>query len=114
MHRLQKLLKEAQSKIKELEDKCNKFKNINSYQQQQIINFKKDKNMEEQLFNIKFQQKLSGIFTSTQINLILNKKKAYKWSDEDISSAISLRSISPKGYRYLREKKKYPLPGIYV
>ncbi|CAI6348402.1 unnamed protein product [Macrosiphum euphorbiae] len=68
--------------------------------------------MEEQLFNIKFQQKLSGIFTSTQINLILNKKKAYKWSDEDLSSAISLRSISPKGYRYLREKKKYPLPAL--
>jgi len=75
LHRLKKLLKEAQSKIKELEDKCSTFKNINSYQQQQIMNFKKDKNMEEQLFNIKFQQKLSGIFTSTKIDLILNKKK---------------------------------------
>ncbi|KAF0692122.1 Reverse transcriptase domain-containing protein, partial [Aphis craccivora] len=29
-----------------------------------------------------------------------------------VSSAITLRSISPKAYRYLRNKKQYPLPGL--
>ncbi|KAF0707287.1 Uncharacterized protein FWK35_00028172, partial [Aphis craccivora] len=56
----------------------------------------------------------------TQIDMLLNpKKKVYKWQPEDISSAITLRSISPKAYRYLREEKHFPLvvqfpmePGI--
>lgn len=39
------------------------------------------------------------------------EKKRIKWNIEDISSAISLRSVSPKAYRYLR-KKNYPLPGL--
>jgi len=52
------------------------------------------------------------MFTTTQINLILHpKKKVYKWSEEDIANAITLRSLSPKAYRYLRGEKKYPLPG---
>lgn len=63
-------------------------------------------------FEHKFKEKLSHLFTETQISQLLNKKKKVaKWNAEDISSAISLRSVSPKAYRYLREKKQYPLPG---
>lgn len=61
-------------KKKELEETCNKFKNINSLQQQQIINLKTDIQMEKQLFNTKFEQKLSEIFTSTQLSIILSNK----------------------------------------
>jgi len=35
------------------------------------------------------------------------KAKVYKWTPEDISSAITLRSISPKAYRYLRLKTNF-------
>lgn len=57
-------------------------------------------------FEHKFKEKLSHLFTETQISQLLNKKKKVaKWNAEDISSAISLRSVSPKAYRYLREKK---------
>lgn len=56
----------------------------------------------------------SNIFTRTQINYFLNLKiKIKKWEIEDITKAISLRSISPKAYRYLRETLKYPLPGLW-
>lgn len=34
-----------------------------------------------------------------------------QWSAEDITSAIALRSISPKAYRYLRNVRKMPLPS---
>lgn len=34
------------------------------------------------------------------------------WSSEDIINAISLRSISPKSYRYLRNVLRIPLPGL--
>jgi len=53
---------------------------------------------------------LSDYFSPTQ--MILNpKKRVYKWLPSDIASAITLRSVLPKAYQYLREKKKYPLPG---
>lgn len=55
---------------------------------------------------------LKPIFTTGQINKLLHPTKSHiRWSPEDIASAIALRSVSPKGYRYLR-KKKMPLPGF--
>jgi len=62
-------------------------------------------------FEGQFNVILSDYFSPTQIKMIFNpKKKVYKWLPSDIASA-TLRSVSPKAYRYLREKKKYPLPG---
>jgi len=52
---------------------------------------------------------LSKILSPTQIDLILNpKEKAFRWPNEDISTAISLRSASSKAYSYMREKKIIP------
>lgn len=55
---------------------------------------------------------LQKVFTAGQIKLLmsLNTNSRIKWSAEDIRSAIALRSISPKAYRYLRNIKKMPLP----
>jgi len=69
-------------------------------------------NLENYRFETKCRYILSGFFTPTQIEQILQPtKKIYKWTPEDISSAMTLRSISPKAYRYLRNKKRFPLPG---
>lgn len=65
-------------------------------------------------FETKFKDTLSTMFSPQQINLILHrKKKVFKWEPKDIASAITLRSISPKTYRYLRDKLEFPLPGTY-
>lgn len=49
------------------------------------------------------------MFSPTQIDLILNpKEKMFRWSNEDIAAAISLRSVSSNAYSYLREKKLSP------
>ncbi|XP_071567384.1 uncharacterized protein [Temnothorax nylanderi] len=54
---------------------------------------------------------LRKVFTPGQIKMLLSSTKNHvKWSSEDIMSAISLRSLSPKAYRYLRNVKKFPLP----
>lgn len=56
---------------------------------------------------------LKQVFTPGQIKILLNpQKKRAVWSSEDIASAISLRSVSPKAYRYLRNVTKIPLPGL--
>jgi len=70
--------------------------------------FPKEKN------EIELNKVLSGMFTETQIKLLLYPiKKVYKWTENDIANAITLRSLSPKAYKYPREEKKYPLPGIF-
>jgi len=67
---------------------------------------------EEHRFEVRFTKLLCNIFSPTQIDLILHaKKKVYKWLPSDIASAISMRSISPRTYTFLRETKKLPLPG---
>ena len=59
------------------------------------------------------QDLLKKIFTPGQIRLLLNPGLSKtKWSNEDIANAISLRCASPKGYRYMKNVMKIPLPGM--
>lgn len=45
--------------------------------------------------------------------MLLNpSQKKTHWSSEDIAAAMSLRSISPKAYVYLRKARNIPLPGM--
>ena len=60
----------------------------------------------------KIVETLKTIFTPGQIKKLVTQTKRIQWSAEDIASAISLRSISPKAYKYLREKCQYPLPDL--
>ncbi|XP_018049866.1 PREDICTED: uncharacterized protein LOC108688213 [Atta colombica] len=55
---------------------------------------------------------LKPYFTEGQIRCILEKKKWIQWSIDDYAAAISLQSVSPKGYCYLRTKLHYPLPSL--
>ncbi|KAK4327494.1 hypothetical protein Pmani_002050 [Petrolisthes manimaculis] len=48
---------------------------------------------------------LTPVFSKTQLDALLNKKKIKRWPDEDVSAAFTLRSFSPKCYEYLRKKK---------
>lgn len=67
----------------------------------------------ESVFEDKFRSVLSKMFTPSQITVILkNPKKVHKWSNDDISYALTLRSISPKAYRFLRKSLEFPLPGL--
>lgn len=61
----------------------------------------------------KYENILSTVFTPGQIKKLLDPEKVKKirWSPEDIASAVSLRSVSPKAYRYLKANK-YPLPAL--
>ncbi|KAL3288127.1 hypothetical protein HHI36_002576 [Cryptolaemus montrouzieri] len=56
--------------------------------------------------------KLEKIFTNGQLKRIMQPEKKWcRWTPEDIASAISLSSVTPKGYRYLR-KNGHPLPAL--
>lgn len=55
---------------------------------------------------------LRKVFTPGQITMLMSSKSRITWSPENIMSAISLRSLSPKAYKYLRNVRNIPLPCI--
>ena len=55
---------------------------------------------------------LKKYFTAGQVRCSMKMKTRTRWSDEDIRSALTLRCISSKAYKYLRELREYPLPSI--
>ncbi|XP_071653173.1 uncharacterized protein [Temnothorax longispinosus] len=62
---------------------------------------------------MKYQRILQSVFTPGQLKILSNKNiKKTTWCSEDIASAISLRSISPKAYRFVRNSMKIPLPAM--
>ncbi|KAK4318382.1 hypothetical protein Pmani_010619 [Petrolisthes manimaculis] len=46
-----------------------------------------------------------------KIDSMLHDRPVKYWQDEGICKALTLQSLSPKGYRYLREVIKLPLPS---
>lgn len=84
-----------------LNERNAEYTNIISLQREKIKWFEDFVNLEEQRFENRFGTILSTIFTPTQIQLLLHPKKTVpKWTTDNICSAISLRSISPKMYRF--------------
>jgi hypothetical protein len=71
--------------------------------------------LEEQIRKMKVLpnlRTLETIFTPGQIRLLLNpSKRNIRWNADDIASAISLRSVSPKAYHYLRNHN-FSLAGL--
>lgn len=93
---------------KSLKEEITKLNNNIAIQEGKLLTAN-DKKRQEHLFEIYFREKLLKMFSSTQIDLILNtKEKIFRWSNVDNAAAISLRSVSSKAYSYLREKKIIP------
>lgn len=91
-------------------------KEISVWKQKYKELFNKNQNLEKDLKKAKSEipdlTVLHKIFTPGQIKLLFNpSKKRIRWASDDIASSISLRSISPKLYRFLREQG-FPLPGL--
>lgn len=58
------------------------------------------------------QHHLGEYFTETQIDCFINKKAHIQWTEEDIVSALTQRSVSAKTYLWIREHWKLPLPSV--
>ena len=55
---------------------------------------------------------LKKCFSATQVEHLLAGTNVNFWKDDDISKALTLRSLSPKAYKLLREQWKFPLPSL--
>ncbi|XP_071525284.1 transposable element P transposase [Panulirus ornatus] len=52
-----------------------------------------------------------SLLSDSQVLHASDGKPVKRWNEEDISRALTLRSLSPKAYRFLREKWRLPLPS---
>ncbi|XP_024875970.1 uncharacterized protein LOC112457269, partial [Temnothorax curvispinosus] len=78
----------------------------------QVATLKKPKD-DKELMEQKMTELLGKMFSPGQIRMILNPSlRKIKWSSEDIARAISLRCVSPKAYRYMKNVLQMPLPGL--
>jgi len=67
--------------------------------------------LEEQRSNSELLMVIRGMFTTKQIQCLLNRETFVHWSDLDIAKSISLESVSSKAYDYVRNTLLYPLPS---
>lgn len=108
-------LKKSKEKMKQvleekavLEEKNNQLCLQVTNLQAQITTMTTDRQKEAKAIAVEALQK---IFTPGQITVLMSSTKSrVKWSAEDIMSAIFLRALSPKAYKYLRDVKNIPLP----
>ena len=99
-----KILKNLKNFNDKLRDKLNK--NL-------ILRSKREIRFKRKQIRAKVYEILGPIFTEGQIRKLLHPgQNRVMWSTDDISTAIALRSVSPKGYAFLRRKKNYPLPAL--
>lgn len=100
---MEKKLENKNKKIKVLMDQLRYYKKSK---------YKKHKNYKESNAHINAQILLKKILSDNQIALLSNKKKRVNWTNEEISTAFTLRYYSKKCYIYLRSKLNYPLPSL--
>jgi hypothetical protein len=59
------------------------------------------------------KQEFEKKFSSAQTKIFLNgRKRAKKWTQQDIIDGLILRAFSKRSYQYLRKKEIVPLPGL--
>ncbi|XP_077276724.1 uncharacterized protein LOC143905279 [Temnothorax americanus] len=108
----QQLFEEKQQLLEENQDLEQKNEQLNkqiSQLQAEVTKIMKNKQKEAEAIAT---NALSKVFTPGQISILMSTQNRVHWSHEDIMSAISLRSLSPKAYKYLRNVKKVPLPCL--
>lgn len=114
LHETKLKLQEANCLNKYLNEKYANVSEANNLLKSEIETLSKQ-NIELKInFEGKIHSMLLPFFTKTQINYFINpKNKIIKWELEDITKAITLKSISTKAYNYLRDTLHYALPGLY-
>jgi Transposase protein len=88
--------------------KCKKLSLKVQYYKKKLSNISSSKKHQtDQMIRL-----LKSILTENRIDLLLRKKRRVNWTSDEISSAFTLRYYSQKAYLYVKNKLKYPLPGL--
>jgi len=99
------------------DDKVLKLRNENKLLKTRIRTLERELKLQKKREKMRIAKKIEEIlrqsFTPGQMKMFMKPgAKKTHWTAEDICAAISLRSVSPKAYRYLRNVRKIPLPAL--
>lgn len=104
-------MKELQLQKQQLQHQLEDVTRERDIIQLENISLEKENNAcKEELENLKTA--LTKMFSPSQITSLMQNKPVKSWEKEDIASAISLKCVSSKAYKYLREKLSFPLPSL--
>lgn len=104
--KLEKERIESEALVKKLKEKCR------THELAKHVTELRHRN-DLKLASEKSRALLENYFSETQINFMLsNNSRVAKWTDEDISSALTLKCISSKAYKHIRNVWKLPLPSV--
>ena len=67
---------------------------------------------EKDKVNVAKEVMSKSALTKQQVTHLIEDKQRTRWKSEDIVLGLTLRGLSKKGYKYLREKKLLPLPSL--
>lgn len=97
-------------KLTHATEKCQILEHeLNTLKNQRIVEFKQ---MEKNVSVDEIKNLLSSVLSSNQIDLILNRKKQVRWTQDELSMAFTIRYISKNCYLFLKNKMKLPLPAL--
>jgi len=100
---LSKKLTVAEELIKSLERELYSVKNK--------VKNKKEQFRRKEIIKFIFD-KLGGVLTSNQIEILLGLKKWAHWSTEELQTAYTLSYMGKKAYNFVTKKMKIPFPSL--
>ena len=103
----EKMRAELQCKDKEIQH----LKLENSRLSEDVAALEKNDARKTSVLKRKLAEAVGDTFTPTQIDCMIEGKKKCHWTEEDIARGVTLRSISSKSYKYIRQHLNFPFPG---
>nr|XP_040583490.1 uncharacterized protein LOC121132109 [Lepeophtheirus salmonis] len=100
-----KLLK---NKIKVLQNQLQSLRESLNLYKKAYVRFKSKKSIKQLV-----RKELLKWHTPSQTNMLIAKAKSKtRWEKEDIINGLALNSLSSRTYKYIRDKKLFPLPSV--
>ena len=103
----EKMKAELQCRDKEIQH----LKLENSRLREDAADLEKNDARKTSVLKRKLAEAVGDTFTPTQIDCLIERKKKCHWTEEDIARGVTLRSISSKSYKYIRQHLNFPFPG---
>uniref|UniRef100_A0A1B0DE49 Uncharacterized protein n=1 Tax=Phlebotomus papatasi TaxID=29031 RepID=A0A1B0DE49_PHLPP len=109
-------LQGIEEELTQLKGKAEILKKVKEHLQRQVTSLK---STNEQLMKIKQEKEnmeniLLETFSQNELDLLLKRKSHVAWKRKEIEEAFLIQYLSKRCYKYLRTKKRYPLPSLQI
>ena len=108
---IQRVREELKCEIQRRDKEIEKLTSLNQQMNVDIIDLKNNDVRTKAVLRRELTKTMSSTFTGTQIDRLIENKKRCRWTEEDITRAVTLKSMGNKSHQYLRKHLNFPLPA---